>query len=357
VGWPARTRRRAAPLTYRLTERSTCEAGLFDGLASRSSTYQTRTKTEPDQPTKSYLLAGDERSIGRIADLLASEAVRGGERAARERLRQFEVMRLPAVDEVLRSRPDVAEEEEIVTWEAVLHPAIDAAGEASAAERQKILGKWAEWVDVLGGEVAVDYQRSIRGMTFMPVRLPADAADEAARFNPLRALRPMPKVRPVPVGPLRVVATASRLPAPPPGQRPQSDLRVAVFDGGVSANLPHLAPFVDAIDVTPEPEKPDDVAHGTMVTGALLYGPLADGEPLRTPEVGVDHFRVTPAPSPDPWDVDLYWILDRIVDLVTSRNYPIVNLSLGPELPVDDQIEPHAWTARPPRRHPVVDRS
>lgn len=322
------------------------EADLIPvGTRAVTGTYQTKTKTEPAQQTKSYLLAGDERSIGRIAELLASEGVRGGERAARERLRQFEVVRLPAVYDILRSRLDVAEEE-LLTWEAVLHPAIDAAGEASAGERQAILAKWAEWVEVLGGEVAVDYQRNIRGMTFMPVRLPAGAADEAARFNPLRALRPMPKVRPVPVGPLRIVATASRLPAPPAGQRPQSDLRVAVFDGGVSDDLPHLSPFVDAIDVTPEPEDRDGVAHGTMVTGALLYGPLADGEPLRTPEVGVDHFRVTPAPSPEPWDVDLYWIVDRIVELVTARNYPIVNLSLGPELPVDDQTEPHAWTAQ-----------
>lgn len=88
-----------------------------------------------------------------------------------------------------------------------------------------VLGKWAEWVELLGGEVAESYQRSVRGMTFMPVRLPA----------------------------------------PPPGGRPQSDLRVAVFDGGVSSELPQLAPFVDAIDVTPEPPNPNDVADGTMV--------------------------------------------------------------------------------------------
>ena len=307
--------------------------------------YQTKTKTEEDRPTKSYLLAGDERSIARVADLLNAENARGGAGTARDRLRQFETVRLPNVDEVLRSRPDVPAGE-LLTWEAVLHPAVDAAGETTAAEREAILEKWAAWVGLLGGEVAVDYRRNVGGMTFMPVRLPAGAAEEASRFNPLRALRPMPKVRPIPVDPLRVVTTADQLPAPPPGQRPQSDLRVAVFDGGVSHELPHLAPFVDSIEVTPEAADPHAVAHGTMVTGALLYGPLEDGQPLRTPEVGVDHFRVVPAPSPDPWDVDLYWILDRIVELVRARDYAIVNLSLGPSLPIDDQTEPHAWTAR-----------
>jgi len=294
-----------------------------------------------DQPTKSYLLAGDERSIARVSELLAGEALKG---AARERLRQFDVVRLPETDEILRARPQLPADE-LMTWEAVLHPTVAASGEVIAAERQAVIAKWATWVDQLGGEIAADYQRVVRGMTFMPVLLPAGAAERATRFNPLRALRPMPKVRPTPIGPLRVVATGRQLPAPPPGQRPQSDLRVAVFDGGVSRGIPHLDPFVDPIDVTPEPEDPDSVAHGTMVTGALLYGSLTENEPLRTPDAGVDHFRVVPAPSPDPWDVDLYWILDRIVEQVRARGYPIVNLSLGPDLAVDDQIEPHRWTA------------
>lgn len=315
------------------------------GTRAATAPYQTQTKIEEDRPTKSYLLAGDERSIGKMAKLLAQPAAGGATRAAQERLRQFDVVRLPTVEEVLRSRPELPDEE-LLTWEAVLHPAIDAEGKATTAEHELVLHKWAEWVHLLGGEIAMNYERRVRGMTFIPVRLAAGAAEEAVRFNPLRTLRPMPKVRPVPIGPLRVVSTAGRLPSPPPGQRPQSDLRVAVFDGGVSAGLPQLAPFVDAIDVTPEPAHDDDVAHGTMVTGALLYGPLTDGQQLRTPDIGVDHFRVTPAPSPDPWDVDLYWILDRIVDLVTTRGYRIVNLSLGPALPVDDQTEPHAWTAQ-----------
>jgi hypothetical protein len=314
------------------------------GTRAATGPYQTRTRIEEDQPTKSYLLAGDEQSIARVSELLTVGAVRGTAGTARDRLRQFDVVRLPDVDEVLRARPDEPTEA-LLTWEAVLHPTVDASGGVTAAERQEVLAKWAAWITQLGGEIAVDYQRLVRGMTFMPVRLPAGAAEQATRFNPLRALRPMPRVRPSPVGPLRVVATGRQLPAPPPGQRPQSDLRVAVFDGGVSPGIPHLDPFVDAIDVTPEPEDPDSVAHGTMVTGAALYGSLLGTAPLGTPAAGIDHFRVVPAPSPPPWDVDLYWILDRIVEQVRARGYPIVNLSLGPDLAVDDQSEPHRWTA------------
>jgi hypothetical protein len=314
------------------------------GTRATTGQYQTRTRVQDNQPTKSYLLAGDERSIARVSELLAADTARGAANAARDRLRQFDVVRLPDVEEILRSRPEVPAEE-LLTWEAVLHPTVDASGSVTASERQEVLTKWAAWVSQLGGEIATDYQRVVRGMTFMPVRLPAGAAEQATRFNPLRALRPMPKVRPTPVGPLRVVGTGRQLPASPPGQRPQSELRVAVFDGGVSQGIPHLAPFVDAIEVTPEPEDPDSVAHGTMVTGALLYGSMPADEPLRTPDARIDHFRVVPAPSPQNWDVDLYWILDRIIEQVRARAYPIVNLSLGPNLAVDDQTEPHRWTA------------
>ncbi|MEQ9112674.1 MAG: S8 family peptidase [Miltoncostaeaceae bacterium] len=314
------------------------------GTRATKGVYKTRGKIEEGWQTKSYLLAGDERSVGKIAQLLEASAG-GAARAAQERLRQFDIVRLPTVDEIIRSRPEVSDAE-LLTWEAVLHPAVDAGGEVTKAEIEIVLGKWAEWIHLLGGEVAVDYERRVHGMTFVPVRLPASAVEDAARFNPLRALRPMPKVRPFPVGPLRVTLTSSELPAPPPGQRPQSDMRVAVFDGGVAGVLPQVAPFVNAIDVTTEAATDECLAHGTMVTGALLYGPLGDGHDLRTPDFGVDHFRVVPAPSSDVWDVDLYWILDQIVELVTTRGYRIVNLSLGPALPVEDDAEPHAWTAR-----------
>jgi hypothetical protein len=186
------------------------------GTRAATAAYETKTKVQEGRPTKSYLLAGDERSIGKIAQLLEAPATGGAARAAQERLRQFDVVRLPTVDEVLRSRPELPDEE-LLTWEAVLHPAVDARGEVTAAERELVLSKWTAWVHRLGGEVAMNYERRVRGMTFVPVRLPAGAAEEAVRFNPLRALRPMPKVRPVPIGPLRVVSTAGRLPAPHPG--------------------------------------------------------------------------------------------------------------------------------------------
>ena len=66
---------------------------------------------------------------------------------------------------------------------------------------------------------------------------------------------------------------------------------------------------------------------------------------LQTPVVGVDHFRVLPIPGYDPWDVDLYWILDEIEKVAIANDYEIVSLSIGPDLAADVDDEPHAWTA------------
>jgi hypothetical protein len=165
------------------------------GTRATTGQYQTRTRVQDDQPTKTYLLAGDERSITRVYDLLAAGAVRGAASAARERLRQFEVVRLPEIDEVLRSRPEVSPEEQL-TWEAVLHPTVDASGEVTASEREEVVNKWAAWVAQLGGEIATDYQRVVRGMTFMPVRLPAGAAARCPRYA-RRQLVPLGSSAPV----------------------------------------------------------------------------------------------------------------------------------------------------------------
>jgi hypothetical protein len=315
------------------------------GTRSSVAEHVTAAREPAERQTKTYLVAGDERSLQQVAGLLSGEVgQRGRLAAARDRLRQFTELRLSTVDEVVRSRPD-REVEELLTWEAVLHPAVAAIGRETELEQEEVFRKWQDFVRALGGDVALEFRRTVRGLTFVPVRLPANAADQAAHFNPLRAIRPMPAVRPIPPTPLRVAATGEAPPAQPAGQRPQSDLRVAVFDGGLDANNGYIEPFTTVTDLTPEATRPDFVAHGTLVTSALLYGAMSPGDALTTPPVTVDHFRVLPIPGYDPWDVDLYWILDRIEETLRAREDPIVSLSLGPDLSVDVDGEPHVWTA------------
>jgi len=51
------------------------------GTRATTGQYQTRTRVQDNQPTKSYLLAGDERSIARVSELLAADTARGAANA------------------------------------------------------------------------------------------------------------------------------------------------------------------------------------------------------------------------------------------------------------------------------------
>ncbi|MFZ8368805.1 peptidase S8 and S53, subtilisin, kexin, sedolisin, partial [Staphylococcus aureus] len=66
-------------------------------------------------------------------------------------------------------------------------------------------------------------------------------------------------------------------------------------------------------------------------------------KPAPRPFAPVHHYRVVDtAPGQNPYE--LYEVLDRIKNVLASTKYDFINLSLGPELPIDDN-EVHAWTA------------
>ncbi len=304
--------------------------------------YRTPKSPPEERESKNYLLAADERSLAKLGDVMRREqgATSQAEKA-RLSLRQFDVLRLPGSSETLRGQ--LPAPGETITWEAVFHPVVDRRGLRAPADADDVWDKWIALVGDLGGEIATRYRRRVKDLLFVPVRLPSDVAAEAAEFNPLRALRPMPTVRPVPISPLRMLN--QRGPEPPPGERPQSDVRVAVFDGGVDEGASQLAPFVTNTDLTSEDPDPDDLAHGTLVTAAVLFGPDHGESELRTPEIGVDHYRVLPVPEDQRFDLDLYWILDHIENQLAGGTHTIVNLSLGPDQCLEEDDDPHPWTA------------
>jgi hypothetical protein len=79
------------------------------------------------------------------------------------------------------------------------------------------------------------------------------------------------------------------------------------------------------------------------VTSALLFGSLTPGSPSDRPYARVDHYRVLDEDSPsDPFD--LYDVLKRIQDVLSSGQYEFFNVSIGPHWPVEDD-EVHPWTA------------
>lgn len=317
-------------------------------VGTRASRGTLRKRSGPDQedmPTKTLLLAATTASLDRMGQLLASAAPPG---PIVDEFVRFESILLPGPERI--ERRDVDEDEDPETtlvWEAVLHPAIDANGMPSAAAAERVATKLETLVERLDGEMRRKYLRRVGTLTFVPIRLQRRHLDDLERFNPLRAVRPMPQMRRIPEKRIRSADLGGSAPEPP-SERPPREHRIAVFDGGVDASHPLLAPFVSEGDLTSAPRVEQLVAHGTLVSSALLYGHIQPGRPLPAPPAYVDHFRVLPAPADvDPAD-EPYWILDRIVEVLRDRpeRWPIVNLSLGPDdSAVDEDADINRFTA------------
>ena len=189
----------------------------------------------------------------------------------------------------------------------------------------------------------LDRRFEVGGLCFLPLPAPRSSIPAISQFTFLRATREMPALRP-----LRPMLRASARPKPfaialPAGRPVDPQLRAAVFDGGIPGDGA-FEPFAELHEPAgisnPVAEY---VEHGTGVTSALLFGPLEKGLPASRPYGAVDHFRVLDdATAGDPHE--LYDALKRIRDVLQSRMYSFVNLSIGPALPIEDH-EVHAWTA------------
>ena len=310
-------------------------AGLVP-VGSRATTGMLTTSTKSESTTtKSLIVAGGLDSASRLTALIASKGVgTKTERNAFEQLRELSEVRVSSGEEILGVVQKDAE-----VWEAVLHPlGIDQAGDFIPADSETFQ-KWIAWIAQLGGEVVADYRRNEAGLTFVPVRLGAEGLREASRFNPLRSMRPMPMLRPIQSKLFRGSAPAV---IPPIDPTCEAEHTIAVFDGGVQADS--LLDDVAIADLTTEPEDHGATSHGTAVTGAAIYGEVVPGKPLSRPASKAHHFRVFPGP-PATSAVYTYWVLDQIEKVIGNEHYPIVNLSLGPDVCVEDSTEPNRWTS------------
>jgi hypothetical protein len=248
---------------------------------------------------------------------------------------------------------------ELVAVEEVHAPSAAEKIKGELPLKGKIVFELVLHTDELMGEVAaipnfVRYLRTIGidpllkrrfyagGLCFLELEAPAAKAEEIATYSIVRAVREMPRLRL-----LRPTIRSSSIPAPqivlPTADPVDPKVRAAIFDGGLPANhaITQWANPIDATGVFGPHE--EYIAHGLWVTSAFLFGHIDPKAPLPIPYCNVDHYRVLDtAPGQDPRE--LYEILERIQAVLTQQRYHLVNLSLGPILPIDDD-EVHAWTA------------
>lgn len=207
---------------------------------------------------------------------------------------------------------------------------------------QTILPEFRKYLKHLGIEASLERRFYAGGLCFLEVEAPTELADEIATFSIVRAVRQMPRLRILrPTIRANDIPTQSlRLPTEPALDR---DIRVAIFDGGIPDGHP-LTAWVRPIEASNiGPTHPEFLQHGVHVSSAFLFGSIDPRSPLSAPYANVDHYRVLDtAPGQNPFE--LFKVLDRIDKVLADQEYDIVNLSLGPQLPVEDD-DVHAWTA------------
>lgn len=205
-----------------------------------------------------------------------------------------------------------------------------------------VLPKFRSYLKNLGVETPLERRFYAGGLCFLEVEAPTQLADEIATFSIVRAVREMPRLRILrpPIRATDIPAQAFRLPSHDAMDR---DIRVAIFDGGIPDGHP-LTAWARPIE-TPNlgPPNPDYLKHGVHVTSAFLFGHIDPRAQLPAPYANVDHYRVLDnATGQRPHE--LYEVLDRIDKVLADQEYDFVNLSLGPQLPIEDD-DVHAWTA------------
>lgn len=178
---------------------------------------------------------------------------------------------------------------------------------------------------------------------FVPIEGIGDNVRKIADFSFVRVIRPVPKFRGLrPMQRTKEVSIKCQLPdAQPLSATP----KVAILDGGLPKNHP-VEQWVRSYKVL-DPnaqDDPDGLDHGLAVTSAFLFGPIQPDSVAQRPFAYVDHLRVldNDAGTEDP--LELYRTLGLIEQVLLSRQYEFINLSLGPDMPIED-TDVHAWTS------------
>jgi hypothetical protein len=192
---------------------------------------------------------------------------------------------------------------------------------------------------VVNEELAIE----ISNLWFVPIKGSRDKLKKLAEHSFIRVIRPIPQLRSFqPLVRGLPIASTAILPTEPPYA---SDVRVAILDGGLP-KFHALTPWVNdyIISDSKATDHVDGPQHGLGVTSAFLFGPLSQGKEASRPYSYVDHHRVLDSLIKKEDPLELYRTLAHIEDILLSRQYEFINISLGPNLPIEDD-EIHSWTS------------
>ena len=289
----------------------------------------TRKTAPPECETTELFVAGSRAALARLPQLAAQL---DPDSPAGDQFRQIEnFYSMTSLDRV-----KLFDEYDGNVFEVGLHMA---PGHSSSVLRDA----FAAYARQYGFAVNPKYEFPVGGMLFLAAEGPVANLDGLAQFTLLRVVRPMPKVRSArPVARSSAVAVGCTLPLAGPLS---SEPRVAILDGGLPETHV-LEPYVNHYERSDPAaaDVPSYLEHGLGVTSAVLFGPIEPGGTASRPFAPVDHYRVLDERSDEEDPYELYRTLGHIEEVLLSRQYQFINLSLGPDLPYEDS-DVHAWTA------------
>ena len=202
---------------------------------------------------------------------------------------------------------------------------------------------FAKYAADVGVTLHADLAFSAGNLWFLPAEGKHDNIKRLAEFSFVRVIRPMPKLRGM--RPVQRSASVKVTCSLPTEQPLSSEPKVAILDGGLPEQH-SIAPWLRTYRVLDEnaADDPSSLEHGLGVTSAFLFGPIAPNTTAARPYSYVDHLRVLDRETESEDPLELYRTLGLIEEVLLSRQYQFINLSLGPDLPIED-TDVHAWTS------------
>jgi len=200
-----------------------------------------------------------------------------------------------------------------------------------------------EFAASVNTKVHTEFRFRAGNIWFVPVEGDRQAIEALSLFSFVRVIRQMPKIRGIrPAIRGSGISVSCDLPTEQPLS---SEPKVAILDGGLPDKHP-ITPWLGSYREMDSSAKDEAelTEHGLAVTSAFLFGPIQPGGTADRPYSYVDHLRVLDEGSHYEDPLELYRTLGFVEEVLLSRYYEFINLSLGPDLPVED-TDVHAWTS------------
>lgn len=207
-----------------------------------------------------------------------------------------------------------------------------------------VLTSFKDLIEDLGGRISKRGFRFAPGLTFVTVQISPEKIPLIAKFTRVRLIRSLPELQYEWKLKSEMVKSYNTINLPI--AKPISDIKTAIFDGGIANAFPHHAVEISSpLQASPSTH---ELSHGINVTSAFLYGNIGQADStLPTPYCYVDHHRVLPTSDSPEQALD---VLDRVITALRSAKvsgtpYRFANISMGPIATFfDDDV--HEWTSR-----------